>query len=75
MSITVAPARYVRVPLAAALTGLTVEAIESKIEKGIWIEGKEYIRKFTSSTAKRPEIYIDMKGYERWVETETVASS
>lgn len=74
MSITVAPARYVRIPLAAALTGLTKEAIEAKIEKGIWLEGKEYIRKKTGGKG-RGEIYVDMKGYERWVETETVASS
>lgn len=75
MSITVvASARYVRIPLASALTGLSIEAIESKIEKGVWLEGKQYVRKF-SGTSKRPEIYIDMKGYERWVEQETVASS
>lgn len=67
-TVAVAPARYVRIPLAATLTGLTEKAIEKKIEDGIWLEGHEYKR-------KGREIYIDMKGYEKWVERELVASS
>lgn len=67
-TVVVAPERYVRIPLAAAITGLTVEAIEQKIKGGVWLEGQQYIR-------KGREIYIDRKGYEKWVEqgTEKVA--
>lgn len=56
----VAPARFVRIKLAAVVTGLTVEAINSKIKDGVWLEGREYRR-------KGREIYIDLKGYEEWV--------
>ena len=67
-TVAVAASRYVRIPLAAALTGLTERAIEKKIEDGVWIEGREYKR-------KGREIYVDMKGYEKWVEQELAASS
>jgi len=56
--------RYVRPAVAAAATGLTVKAIERKIEDGKWIEGREYRR------APDGRIYIDMRGFEKWVETE-----
>lgn len=67
-TVAVAPARYVRIPLAASLTGLSVKAIEKKIEDGVWLEGREYKR-------KGREIYIDLKGYEQWVEQELAASN
>jgi hypothetical protein len=67
MSIGVASARYVRIKLAEALTGLTVDAIEQKIKSGTWLEGKQYRR-------KGREIYIDMKGYEQWVEEDLAVS-
>lgn len=67
-TVAVAASRYVRIPLAAALTGLTERAIEKKIEDGVWLEGREYKR-------KGREIYVDMKGYEKWVEQELAASS
>lgn len=60
-TIGIVPARYVRIPLAAARTGYTVEAIETKIKRGVWLEGKEYIR------APDNALLIDMEGYERWV--------
>jgi hypothetical protein len=56
--------RYVRPGVAAAAVGLTVKAIERKIEDGKWIEGREYRR------APDGRIYIDMRGFEKWVETE-----
>lgn len=59
--VLVAPSRYVVIPLAAQLTGLTAKAIERKIETGIWVEGKEYVR-------RDGRLFIDMRGYERWVE-------
>jgi hypothetical protein len=51
---------YVRIPVAAAATGLTDKAIRRKIEEGKWLEGREYIR-------RDGEIYISKRGYERWV--------
>lgn len=56
--------RYVRPAVAAVATGLTVKAIERKIEDGKWVEGREYRR------APDGRIYIDMRGFEKWVETE-----
>jgi hypothetical protein len=61
-TIAIAPARYVRIPLAAARTGYTVEAIETKIKRGVWLEGKEFIR------APDGAVLVDMEGYERWAE-------
>jgi hypothetical protein len=56
------PARYVRIVLAQALTGYTVKAIERKIERGDWVEGKLWRR------APDGRIVIDMTGYHQWVE-------
>jgi hypothetical protein len=55
------PARFVRPHVAHAVTGLTVKAIEKKIETGVWVEGKEYRR------APDGLIYVDLEGFERWV--------
>ncbi|MCH8180195.1 MAG: excisionase [Proteobacteria bacterium] len=67
-TVAVAAARYVRIALASAITGLTVEAIEQKIKGGVWLEGQQYVR-------KGREIYIDMRGFEKWVEQEMVGSN
>jgi len=61
-------ARFVTVTLAAQATGLTEKAIRRKIEDGIWTEGHEYRRQIDDG-----RIYIDMKGYEKWVEKELVS--
>lgn len=61
-SATVLPARYVLLPLANALTGYTVKAMERKIERGDWEEGKVWRR------APDGHIMIDIVGYHRWVE-------
>ena len=58
----VAPARYVLLSLAERITGYTVKAMERKIERGDWIEGKIWIR------APDGRILIDMLGYHKWVE-------
>jgi hypothetical protein len=60
--IAVVPAKYVLLPLAEAITGYTVKAIERKIERGDWIEGKVWIR------APDGRILLNIPGYERWVE-------
>jgi hypothetical protein len=56
----VAPARYVLLALGVWITGYTVKAMERKIERGDWLEGREYIR------APDGHILLDVRGYERW---------
>ena len=60
--IVVAPAPYVVIPLAAVVTGLSEKAIRRKIEEGVWLEGREYVR------GPDGHIYISIKGYTAWVE-------
>lgn len=62
-SVAILPARYVLLPLANALTGYTVKAMERKIERGDWEEGKVWRR------APDGRIMIDIAGYHRWVES------
>lgn len=61
-SVPIASARYVLPVLAQSLTGYTVKAIQRKIERGDWIEGKVWIR------APDGRVIIDMVGYHKWVE-------
>ena len=63
-----ASARFVTISLAHALTGYTVNAIETKIKRGVWIEGREWRR------APDGRVLIDMRGYERWVESQNCAA-
>lgn len=60
--IHVAPAPYVTIPLAAAVTGLTEKAIRRKIEEGKWLDGVQYLRSPDGG------IFISLKGYQKWVE-------
>lgn len=59
-TVNIAPARFVTVKLAAHCTGLTPAAIRTKMTKGIWAEGREYVRRAGS-------VFVDLKGYEKWV--------
>lgn len=59
----VLPARYVLLSLAERLTGYTVKAMERKIERADWVEGKEWRR------APDGHILIDLKGYQKWAES------
>tara|TARA_R110000868_G_scaffold396840_4_gene669176 strand:+ start:335 stop:556 length:222 start_codon:yes stop_codon:yes gene_type:complete len=61
----VSPAPYVTIPVAAAMTGLTVKAIRRKMEDGKWIEGREYRRSPDGG------IFISLKGFASWVEAAT----
>lgn len=61
MTVVVNTSRFVTIELASAKTGLTVPAIRAKIHKAEWAEGMHYVR-------RDGRIYIDMEGYERWVE-------
>jgi hypothetical protein len=58
----VAPTRYVLLALAALVTGYSVKAMERKIERGDWVEGKVWRR------APDGRILIDLIGYQKWVE-------
>lgn len=61
-TIFVAPGDRVRLgPVAEAVTGCTVKSIERRIERGIWLEGKEYHRGVDGS------IMIDPAGVSAWV--------
>ena len=61
-AVVVNPARYVLLPLAAAVTGYTSKAMQRKIERGDWQEGKVWKR------APDGRVLIDLLGYQRWVE-------
>jgi len=67
--IVVGTARYVLLPLANRVTGYTVKAMERKIERGDWQEGKVWRR------APDGRILIDVLGYQRWVEGPRAAVS
>jgi hypothetical protein len=58
MTAGVQPARFVTIPLAELLTGYTTAAIETKIARGVWVEGREWRR------APDGRVLIDMRGYE-----------
>lgn len=53
-------ARFVRIAKFAELTGYTERAVQTKVQRGVWIEGKEYV------LAPDNNILIDMEGYNRW---------
>lgn len=55
-------ARYRRLVAAAAAMGDTEKALRRRIDDGKWLEGREYRK------APTGEIYVDMKGVEKWVE-------
>jgi hypothetical protein len=55
-------APYVVIEKASELTGYTRRAIEEKIAKGIWLEGREWVH------APDGRRLISMKGFEQWVE-------
>lgn len=60
-AVMLVPARYVTIKLASQLIGLTVKAIQSKIARGTWIEGRQFRR-------QDGNIYVDLRGVEQWVE-------
>lgn len=60
--IMVMPIRFVTVGRYSELTGKTPGAIRKKIERGIWVEGKQYRRDMEGC------IWVDIRGVEKWVE-------
>lgn len=57
------PGDVFRIDLAAAIFGLTRKAIERKIERGDWLQGRQYHR------APDGTIWVDREGVQRWVIT------
>lgn len=53
-------ARYVTLRKAEAETGYTEKAMRVKIDRGVWLEGKQYVR------APDGHILIDLVGYNQW---------
>lgn len=53
--------RFVTLKQFEALTGYTVDAINSKIKRGDWLEGAVFIK------APDGRNLIDLEGYEEWV--------
>ena len=56
--------RYIRITKFVEETGYTKRAVETKILRGVWLEGKHYRR------APDGSILMDMEGYEKWVENQ-----
>lgn len=61
--------RYVRIKKFCETTGYTTRAVETKIYRGVWAEGRHYRR------APDGCIFIDMEGFEKWVEGQKLAES
>lgn len=59
-----AASRLVRVRKFAELTGYSERAVYHKIERGIWVPGREFWR------APDGNICVDLEGFYRWVEGE-----
>jgi len=56
------PARFVTIEMCAAITGLTRSAINKRMGRGYWIEGRQWRR------AEDGRIWIDMQEVEKWVQ-------
>jgi len=54
-------ARFVTIEMCAAITGLTRSAINKRMGRGYWIEGRQWRR------AEDGRIWIDMQEVEKWV--------
>jgi hypothetical protein len=53
--------RHVLIKRAAELTGYSVAAIQTKIAKGVWLEGIHYIK------APDGRVFIDTEEVEKWI--------
>lgn len=54
--------RYLTIDKYAELSGYTPHAIRTKVDKGVWLEGRQFRR------APDGRIMIDIEGVEKWVE-------
>lgn len=62
-------ARYLTISKFAEESGYSAKAIEVKIARGVWLEGRQFRR------APDGRILIDTVGYEKWVEGQREPSS
>lgn len=53
--------RYVTIRVYSAISGFTIKAIQRKIESGVWIQKREWIR------APDGHIFIDREGVQQWL--------
>lgn len=63
-SVRVASARFVTIALAETLTGFTKSAIRTKIARGVWLEGRQWVKRDGT-------VLVDLRGYEQWAEAGT----
>ena len=63
-TVNVVSARFVTIELAAVMTGFSPAAIRAKINKGVWLEDRQWIK-------REGRVLIDMKEYEKWAESGT----
>lgn len=56
-----APDRFVMIRVYALVSGFTEKAIRRKIEDGVWVENREYIR------SPDGHVMIDREGVQRWL--------
>lgn len=59
-TVAVVAASTVLIPTAAAMLGLSKKAIERKIERGVWVEGKHFAR-------RDGNVFIIIPAVEQWV--------
>jgi hypothetical protein len=60
----VAPAPFVTIELFARISGYSEKAIRRKIERGVWLQGREFVR------APDGHVLISTKGYAQWAAPE-----
>jgi len=63
-TVNVVSARFVTIELASVMTGFSPAAIRAKINKGVWLEDRQWIK-------REGRVLIDMKEYEKWAESGT----
>lgn len=61
--------RYQTIEKFSTESGYTKRAIETKIERGVWVENRQWRK------APDGRILIDTQGFEQWVEGQRAQSS
>lgn len=57
----------VTIPRFVELSGYTEEAVHKKIERGVWLQDREYVR------APDGRILISLQGFDKWAEGQASA--
>lgn len=58
-AVQLVPARFVTIELAEVLTGFSQSAIRTKMARGVWLEGRQWVK-------RDGRVLIDLEGYESW---------